>query len=59
MNYEGLIPIFFSIYLYWRINYGLASNPKMMEWVSKYKTVINLFVLVIFIFGVLELFRFL
>ncbi len=58
MNYEGLIVIFFSTYLYWRINYSLISNPAIMEWVSKYKKRINIVAMLIFIFGVLQLFRF-
>lgn len=58
MNYEGLIAIFFSAYLYWRINYSLISNPAMMEWVAKYKKMINIVAPLLFIFGVLQLFRY-
>lgn len=58
MNYEGLIPVFFSIYFYWRINYSSVSNPAMMEWVSRYKNRFNIVLPLLFIFGILQLFRF-
>ena len=56
MNYEGLIPILFGAYFLFRVNYLPISNPKMIEWKSKYKGLINILAPLIILFGLLQLF---